>query len=114
MFGERVTLANIERHNGQLNSAGMPTLDNPDDWAVIVSNWPCERKSTSGSETQRGRQTTARTVYQFQGDPYPLVSQRVDENCRLKSDGQTYQITEVLGLNAGSLQGIVEAARESP
>ena len=111
VIGHQVYLGEFQRHNGNVDSNGMPTYTTNDDWDPVVTNWPCEKISAGGDETQRGRQTTSYDNDVFRGDAAAL-RYIVDTQCRLVVDGTVYGIRHIHGLSQLSIFAEIEVTDE--
>ena len=113
MIGQRYSLATFQRFAGQVDAFGQRAYQNDKDWADALIDWPCQRLDQSGAESTRGSQTTATETLQFEGDPYPLITEGIDTTCRIVCDGVRYAITAIHGMNVTSLSCHVIASVET-
>lgn len=67
-YGKRRYTATFSQHNGKRDSHGNPTVDIPTDWTPVLAGWPCEKLTTRGGETVRGKQVTAQTTHVLFGE----------------------------------------------
>ena len=93
--GKRRDTALIQKHNGNKDTYGQPSLTVEADWETVV-RWPCQFQSTSGGEILRGRQVTAQSTHVLWGD-YMAV-RNVETTYRIKIRNLTLGIVDVSDL----------------
>jgi len=92
-IGFRRHSIDIMVHNGTVDSYGQKTYNNPSDWDVFFSGWPCEFISTVGGEILRGRMVTEKSTHAAFGN-FAAV-EGITTKMRVVHNGHNYGITSV-------------------
>lgn len=109
--------ATFQQHDGTQDSHGIPTYNTAGDWDAVLSDWPCQMKTTNGDERLRGGQVTSETTHVLYGDYASMSSITTDMRAVVTSSTTgttaTYQIISVLDLDGEGRELRVELKKET-
>jgi len=108
--GKRRDVAVFEKHNGNVDEYGTPTLTIDSDWDRFVS-WPCEFLGSKGGEFLRGRQVTSQASNTLYGD-YSAVRD-VTTEMRLKIRKLTFGLLDVTDAFGDMREMVIDVKRET-
>ena len=110
-IGSRRYRATATQHDGTQDAAGNPTYTTAGDWDTVVTAWPCEILTTTGSEMIRGRQVTAGTTHVMFGDYH--YGSTITPDMRVTVGGVVYDVVAAYDPDGDRRELRVEAKRES-
>lgn len=110
-IGMRRWTANFYAHNGNVDSYGQPTYQNPNDWSLVSSGWPCELITTVGGEVIRGRMTNAKSTHVAYGEFFG--SEGVTPKHRCEINGVKYGVTCVIDQDGLQMERRIELRGEN-